>query len=725
MNEHMQKQMQMWKEVDQHPLNQEAIEILRALEGLEEDTDPPLQTGIPILDLLRWGEDPWLLSELGNESPSSNPTLWALEEMAIEGKADHVIKLLARAAGQPGEQSITDESLLFLKDESLKEQERLKWGLQKDLMHLLKEAQYEMNLRQQRHDQLMDWFNAQHTARQDEGKSQLNTLTPDQEEILLDLVDIVIKDTIAELTQKEALDKFEQEMLATLHDASNTLSYTLTTEQTLLLQDLMDITFEDKLGGLTQKDTLTDSEQELLEALQAAGVSLKPTPETEIIQETEIDPESKDAPNLTSTQEKVVHYSGEEVETSDSAIDCYNRGRLKHDFGQYEAAIADYDNAIHLKPNYAFAYNNRGLAKYYLGQYEAAITDYDNAIRLKPDYAFAYNNRGLAKYYLDQYEAAIADYDNAIRLRPNYALAYRNRKEAEAKLSQTCEAEQVSDITISEQETSGLSTRSLASDRDFNPKEENTVHHPEDQDKASTPQVKEKSVHYSEDQIKDIVADYFESLPTASPGYSVKREYLIQMGSDQRRADIVFLRNGKLVAIAECKEMGRVRKGIDQLKSYLCATDTFLGIFANSGASNKWTFWENHRHNNFLEIDRETFESYVYNHDKAIKDRENKIIEEVQREIDAEIRERVRKNTDTDTVEQNETDRIKHEVIEDIDRTAVVNSVKSQIAEQAKNGLLNKRDKENRKLGRAQGFWWTIFGIVGIGILIAMLITSG
>ena len=196
------------------------------------------------------------------------------------------------------------------------------------------------------------------------------------------------------------------------------------------------------------------------------------------------------------------------------------------------------------------------------------------------------------------------------------------------------------------------------------------------------------------------------------------------MGSDQRRADIVFLRNGKLVAIAECKETGRVRKGNDQLKSYLCATDTFLGIFANHSDPNKWTFWENHRHNNFLEIDRETFENYVYNHDKAIKDREKKIKLEIEREIDAEIRQRVRKNTDTDAVRQNETDRIKREITENIDKTAIVNSVKSQIAQQAENRLLNKRDEENRKRGREQGFWWTIFSLIGIGILIALLITS-
>lgn len=148
-------------------------------------------------------------------------------------------------------------------------------------------------------------------------------------------------------------------------------------------------------------------------------------------------------------------------------------------------------------------------------------------------------------------------------------------------------------------------------------------------------------------------------------------------------------------------------------------------IFANDGDPNKWTFWENHRHNNFVEIDRETFENYVYNYDKTIKDREKKIKVEVQREIDAEIRERVRKNTNTDAVRRNETERIEREARESIDRTAVANSVKSQIAAQVKSGLLNERDEENRKLGRAQGFWWTIFGIIGIGILIALLMSAG
>ena len=441
-------------------------------------------------------------------------------------------------------------------------------------------------------------------------------------------------------------------------------------------------------------------------------------------------------------QEKVVHHSEDQVQASDSATDYFNQGKAKYDLGQYEAAIDDYDNAIRLKPAHLNAYYERGLAKYILGQYEAAIDDYDNAIRLKPAHLNAYYERGLAKYILGQYEAAIDDYDNAIRLKPAHLNAYYSRALAKCNLGRYEAAivdydnvirfepndaaafydrglakEKLGQISEAEQDwRTALELATQTGNVKLKNQIESVLLQFEPQNKASE--------SLTEKEVKEIVANYFKSLRIATPGYSVKREYLIQMGSSPCRADIVFLRNGKLVAITECKRTGRIESGHDQLHSYLCATDTFLGIFANHSDPNKWTFWENHRHNNFLEIDRETFENYVYNHDKAIKDRENKTQEEVQREIDAEIRDRVRKNTDTNTVRQNETDRIKREVMENIDKTAIVSSVRSQITQQAENGLLNKRDEENRKRGREQGFWWTIFSLIGIGILIALLITS-
>jgi tetratricopeptide (TPR) repeat protein len=113
--------------------------------------------------------------------------------------------------------------------------------------------------------------------------------------------------------------------------------------------------------------------------------------------------------------------------------------------GDYKNAIADYNQAIKLKPDYAEAYYNRGLTYNYQGNYTAAIADYNQAIKLKPDYAEAYNNRGLA--YADQgnYTEAIADYNQAIKLKPDYAKVYNNRGLAYADQGNYTEA--IADLT--------------------------------------------------------------------------------------------------------------------------------------------------------------------------------------------------------------------------------------------------------------------------------------
>ena len=103
-------------------------------------------------------------------------------------------------------------------------------------------------------------------------------------------------------------------------------------------------------------------------------------------------------------------------------------------FGNTKDAIAAYDAAIRLKPNFAAAYVRRGSAKYKLGNYKGAITDYNVAIRLGLDYATVYVNRGVAKRQLRNYSEAIKDYDTAIRLDPENAEAYFNRGNANLDL---------------------------------------------------------------------------------------------------------------------------------------------------------------------------------------------------------------------------------------------------------------------------------------------------
>ena len=64
---------------------------------------------------------------------------------------------------------------------------------------------------------------------------------------------------------------------------------------------------------------------------------------------------------------------------------------------QYFAAIADYDTAIRLNPNDAYAYISRGHAKEELGRYSEALADYDTAIRLNPNYEYALSCRRIVQ----------------------------------------------------------------------------------------------------------------------------------------------------------------------------------------------------------------------------------------------------------------------------------------------------------------------------------------
>ena len=117
-----------------------------------------------------------------------------------------------------------------------------------------------------------------------------------------------------------------------------------------------------------------------------------------------------------------------------SSVDPYALATQKYKNGDKQGAIADYDRAIALNPNYAEAYNNRGITKSNLGDKQAAITDFNLALKINPDYAEAYGNRGIIKSNLGDKQAGITDFNLALKINPDYAEAYGSRGVAKADL---------------------------------------------------------------------------------------------------------------------------------------------------------------------------------------------------------------------------------------------------------------------------------------------------
>jgi hypothetical protein len=80
--------------------------------------------------------------------------------------------------------------------------------------------------------------------------------------------------------------------------------------------------------------------------------------------------------------------------------------------------MRDYDEAIRLDPNYAYAYHSRGTAYRKQGDVDRAIRDFGEAIRSDPKYVFAYRARAFAYGAKKDNDRAIRDFDEAIRLDP-------------------------------------------------------------------------------------------------------------------------------------------------------------------------------------------------------------------------------------------------------------------------------------------------------------------
>jgi lipoprotein NlpI len=100
----------------------------------------------------------------------------------------------------------------------------------------------------------------------------------------------------------------------------------------------------------------------------------------------------------------------------------FTRAMRYHGKGLEDQAIADFTNAMTLKPGHdtlANLYSGRGMAYYAKSLFVQSIADFSQTIALKPDYADAYKMRGSAYQMKGELDSAIADYRAALKLDPD------------------------------------------------------------------------------------------------------------------------------------------------------------------------------------------------------------------------------------------------------------------------------------------------------------------
>jgi protein O-GlcNAc transferase len=103
-----------------------------------------------------------------------------------------------------------------------------------------------------------------------------------------------------------------------------------------------------------------------------------------------------------------------------------NLGNLWRILGKIPDALEEYQAARRIAPESPEVHNNLAVALAESGKTDEAIPAYRRAIELRPDYAEAHHNLGAGLVALGQLDEGLREYHEALRINPNYADAYLN-----------------------------------------------------------------------------------------------------------------------------------------------------------------------------------------------------------------------------------------------------------------------------------------------------------
>jgi tetratricopeptide (TPR) repeat protein len=121
--------------------------------------------------------------------------------------------------------------------------------------------------------------------------------------------------------------------------------------------------------------------------------------------------------------EAIAHYQEALRLAPDFAEARYNLGTAWLRTNRVGPAIAEYEAALRLKPASAGMHNNLATALAESGRLPEAIAHFEQAVQLDPDYADAHHNLGNAYLLSRRMSDAVREYEEALRLRPDDASA--------------------------------------------------------------------------------------------------------------------------------------------------------------------------------------------------------------------------------------------------------------------------------------------------------------
>jgi tetratricopeptide (TPR) repeat protein len=103
----------------------------------------------------------------------------------------------------------------------------------------------------------------------------------------------------------------------------------------------------------------------------------------------------------------------------DDSYSWKNNGDSLYILGKYEQAIASYEKAIRIDPDYEKAWYNKGLSLKNLGRYNESIDCFNKTIKINKDSWESFYNIGFILKELGKYDDAIKNFDNALAINPN------------------------------------------------------------------------------------------------------------------------------------------------------------------------------------------------------------------------------------------------------------------------------------------------------------------